>query len=146
MRYLAKFLIVALFMCSWSFAHGQEVLGKWNTVDDNTQEVKSVVEIYQKNGQVFGKVVAISDPEQQNATCTSCEEGDPRKNQPIIGMEIIKGLKKAGNSWSNGEILDPENGKVYKCKIWIENGSLIVRGYLGFTWLGRSQTWIRASK
>lgn len=145
MRYLAKSLIVAL-MCTWSSAIGQEVLGKWNTVDDNTREVKSVVEIYQKNGQVFGKVVAISDPEQQNATCTACEEGDPRKNQPIIGMEIIKGLKKAGKSWSNGEILDPENGKVYKCKIWIENGSLIVRGYLGFTWLGRSQTWIRASK
>ncbi len=124
----------------------QDVLGRWSTVDDQTREVKSIVEIYSKNGQVFGKVVAISDPQQQEVTCSKCDDKDPRKNQPIIGMEIIKGLKKAENAWTNGEILDPENGKVYKCKIWVENGSLVVRGYLGFTWLGRSQTWIKASK
>ncbi|MDH3708813.1 MAG: DUF2147 domain-containing protein [Cyclobacteriaceae bacterium] len=123
----------------------QDVLGQWSTVDDQTREVKSVVEIYTKKGQVFGKVVAISDPQQQEATCSECDDKDPRKNQPIIGMEIIKGLKKVENAWTNGEILDPENGKVYKCKIWVENGSLVVRGYLGFTWLGRSQTWAKAS-
>lgn len=133
---------LSLSTVSWA----QQVFGRWNTVDDETREVKSVVEIYMRNGMAYGKVVAINDPQQQNAVCSACDQEDPRNNQPIMGMEIIRGLKKTGEAWSNGEILDPENGKVYKCKIWLENGSLIVRGYLGITWLGRSQTWIRSTK
>ena len=124
----------------------QDIVGRWDTVDDKSGEVKSTVEIYLKDNRAYGKVVSIVDPEQQEATCTACEGSDPRKNQKILGMEIIKGLKRSGKEWVNGEILDPENGKVYKCKIWLENGSLVVRGYLGFTWLGRSQTWIRSLK
>ena len=140
------FLIVILWFGSWASACAQEVFGKWNTVDDKTHEIRSIVEIYPINGRAFGKVVAITDPERQEDICTACDDDDPRKNQPILGMVIMKGLKKAGNTWTGGEVLDPETGKIYKCKMWIDNGSLVIRGYLGFTWLGRSQTWIRASE
>ena len=127
-----------------SLAHGQEsVIGKWKTVDDETGEKKSVVEIFKKNNQVFGKIVKITDAENQDSVCDQCEDGDPRKGQKILGMEIIKNLEKSGNEWEGGTILDPENGKVYKCKIWIEDDKLVVRGYIGFSWIGRSQTWLR---
>jgi uncharacterized protein (DUF2147 family) len=141
-----KNIIITLVFFSPLSMLAQGIIGTWNTVDDNTGEVRSTVEIYLKESKAFGKVVAIKDPQQQDAVCEKCGDSDPRKNQRILGMEIIKGLKKNGKEWINGEILDPENGKVYKCKIWLENGSLVVRGYLGFTWLGRSQTWIRSPK
>ena len=137
-------LIICLFSPLCLLA--QDIVGKWHTVDDQTGEVKSTVEIYLKENKAFGKIVAITDPQQQNVKCTECQSSDPRKNQKILGMEIIKGLKQSGKEWISGEILDPENGKVYKCKIWVENGALVVRGYLGFTWLGRSQTWVRSVK
>ena len=118
-------------------------MGKWKTVDDETGEKKSVVEIFKKGDKVFGKIVEIIDKKKQNVVCDKCDSDDPRKDQKILGMEIIKNLEKNGDEWEGGTILDPQNGKVYKCKIWVENKKLIVRGYIGFSWIGRSQTWLR---
>jgi uncharacterized protein (DUF2147 family) len=77
--------------------------------------------------------------------CTECT--DERKDQKILGMTIIKDMKQDGEEWNGGNILDPENGKVYKCKMHLEdNGQkLVVRGYIGVSLLGRSQTWNRQS-
>ena len=119
------------------------IFGKWKTVDDETGETKSVVEIFKKGNKVFGKIVEIINKERQDVVCDKCDEDDPRKDQRILGMEIIKDLEKDGDEWDSGTILDPQNGKVYKCKIWVENKKLIVRGYIGFSWIGRSQTWLR---
>ena len=127
-----------------SRTYGQEsILGQWKTVDDETGEKKSVVEIFKKDNKVFGRIVKITDPKKQGAVCDQCDDDDPRKDQKILGMEIIKNLEKNGDEWDGGTILDPQNGKVYKCKIWVENDNLIVRGYIGFSWIGRSQTWLR---
>jgi uncharacterized protein (DUF2147 family) len=114
--------------------------GRWKTIDDATGKMKSIVEITIKNGKLYGKVVELKPGEDPNKVCTACT--DNRKGQKIVGMEIISGLAKDGDEWSGDDgIIDPENGKVYDCKIWVEEGKLQVRGYIGF--LFRTQTWVR---
>ncbi len=137
--------ILLAFICCCIFCAGMaqnNVIGKWKTIDDDTNETKSIVEIFKKGNKIFGKIVAITDKDRQDAVCEECDEDDPRKNQPILGMEIIKNLEKDDDEWSGGTVLDPENGKVYKCKIWLEGKNLIIRGYIGFSLIGRSQTWL----
>lgn len=123
--------------------HAQSVLGKWMTIDDKTGAEKSIVEIYSENGKVYGKIVEIMDKTKKDRQCTECEGSD--KDKPILGMVIINGLEKDGDTWEDGTILDPESGKVYKCYITLENkNKLKVRGYIGFSLLGRTQYWSRA--
>tara|TARA_B100000508_G_scaffold125999_1_gene110268 strand:- start:165 stop:599 length:435 start_codon:yes stop_codon:yes gene_type:complete len=120
----------------------QEVFGKWKTIDDNTGEAKSILEIYERNGLVFGKVVEILNKDRQDALCDQCEGAD--ENKPILGMEIIRGLEKDGDEYNGGKILDPESGKLYKCYITLEDpNKLKVRGFIGFSLLGRTQYWHR---
>lgn len=120
----------------------QDVFGKWKTIDDETGEAKSIVEIYKKDGKVFGKVVEILNPAKKNATCDKCEGTD--KGKPIQGLVILKDLKKDGSEYNGGTILDPNKGKVYKALIALEGADkLKVRGYIGFSLMGRSQYWER---
>jgi uncharacterized protein (DUF2147 family) len=125
-------------------ASAQSIVGKWKTIDDNTGEAKSIVEIYEKDGKFYGKVTKIFlDPnEDPDPVCDECDKDDPRYKKKIIGMEIIRGLKKDDDEFSGGDILDPENGKVYRCRLWVEKGDLMVRGYWGPFF--RTQTWKRA--
>jgi uncharacterized protein (DUF2147 family) len=124
-----------------AFAQRTSPIGKWKTVDDNSGKTKSVVEIYEKGGKLFGKVLELFDPEKPDPACEECDEDDPRHNQPIVGLEIIRNMERGDNEkWEDGDILDPENGKVYRCKIWVEEGNLQVRGYIAF--LYRTQTWL----
>lgn len=132
----------ALIICAVLTASAQDVVGKWKTIDDETGEAKSIVEIYKQDGKVYGKVVEIIDPAKRDATCKDCP--DDAKGKPILGLVILKGLEKDGNEYSGGTILDPNNGKVYKCLIALEDANkLKVRGYVGFSLLGRSQYWER---
>jgi uncharacterized protein (DUF2147 family) len=120
----------------------QEVLGKWKTIDDNTGEAKSIIEIYKENDKIYGKVAEILVKRQENPTCRNCEGED--KDKPILGLVIIKGLEKDGDEYNSGKILDPESGKLYKCYIQLEEeDKLKVRGYIGFSLLGRTQYWER---
>ncbi|QQX76589.1 MULTISPECIES: DUF2147 domain-containing protein [Aequorivita] len=120
----------------------QDVTGKWKTIDDETGEAKSIVEIYKQDGKVYGKVVEILNPAKKNATCEECSGAD--KGKPIQGLVIIKGLEKDGDEYNDGTIMDPNNGKVYKCYIELDGpNKLDVRGYIGFSLLGRTQTWTR---
>ncbi|MGB5941945.1 MAG: DUF2147 domain-containing protein [Leeuwenhoekiella sp.] len=133
-------LILTLATVAGSFA--QDVFGKWKTIDDETGEAKSIVEIYKKNGKVFGKVVEILNEDRKDAKCQDCP-GD-RADQPILGLEIIRGLEKDDDEYEDGTILDPQNGKVYKCYIELESADkLKVRGYIGFSLIGRTQYWYR---
>jgi len=125
-----------------NFTIAQEVYGKWKTIDDLTGEAKSIVEIYKKNGKAYGKVVEILNPEKRNDKCVNCTGAD--KNQPILGMEILKDLKKNGSEYSGGTITDPNTGKIYKALMELESpNKLKVRGYIGFSLMGRSQYWER---
>lgn len=132
-----KKLILALAMAAATlptWAAG-EVVGFWKTIDDETHEAKSIVQIYEYQGKVYGRVVDILTNE-PNAKAKL--PGAPA----IKGLDIIWDLKKDGDSYSGGEVLDPQNGKVYGCEIWREKDNLIVRGKIAF--LGRNQTWLPA--
>lgn len=116
------------------------IAGKWTTIDDETGQAKSVVEIFQKSdGKYYGKIhKLLMKPENEN--CVNCK--DDRKNKPLTGLEIIRGLSRDGKEFSRGTIMDPKSGKVYKCTITRTGDKLHVRGYIGFSLIGRTQTWI----
>lgn len=124
---------------AWS---GAPIEGKWKTIDDETNEPKSIVEIFEKDGKFYGKIIKLFlKPDQnQNPTCDKCADDDPRKDQPTLGMEIIRDLKPYEDAYSFGTILDPKKGKVYKCKLWVEDGKLQVQG--SFLFISRTQTWL----
>ena len=94
---------------------------------------------------IFGKIEQSFTPGAENRVCVPC--ADERKNQPVIGLVIIRNMKQDGNEYDGGDILDPESGSVYRCKMHLEQDGtrLSLRGYIGFSLLGRSQTWERLS-
>jgi len=122
--------------------------GLWRTIDDSSKKDKSLVRIVEANGVYTGKVEKIVDPDSpKDAVCKDCS--DERKDKPILGMTIIRNMKQSGDDktvFEGGDILDPNNGKVYKSKMkLIDGGSkLEVRGFIGISLLGRTQTWVRA--
>ena len=133
------FLGLVFTLTSFAGTAQGDIIGKWQTVDDNTGEVKSVVEIYEENGKLYGAIRELfrGSDEDPDPMCVSCK-GD-KKDQRITGLVIVEDMTKDGSEYSGGTITDPENGKEYKCKMWLENGDLKVRGYWGF--LYRTQTW-----
>jgi uncharacterized protein (DUF2147 family) len=138
-----KTLIALLLMLPFA-GFSQAIVGKWVTIDDNSGQEKSVVEIFEKGGKYFGKITKLyrDAGEDPDPVCDECQSDDPRHKKKIIGMEIIRDMEKSGNEYSDGDILDPENGKVYKCKLWIEGSELKVRGYWGPFF--RTQSWKKA--
>lgn len=138
-----KSLLLVCFVFTLTGLQAQDVVGKWKTIDDETGKEKSIVEIYLKNGKAYGKVVEILNPEKQDAICDLCADDDDRKNKKVLGMDIIRNMEKDGNEWEDGTILDPNNGKVYDCKMWVEDGNLQVRGYIAFFF--RTQTWYKVN-
>ena len=118
--------------------------GNWHTVDDKTRESKSEIQVSETGGVVTGKITKLLRKDaKQDAVCDECT--DDRKGKSILGLEIIRGAKKADGKdvWEDGKILDPENGKTYGLKMTpIEGGKkLEVRGSIGP--FGRTQTWVR---
>jgi uncharacterized protein (DUF2147 family) len=144
-RWLGLATLTMLFTTS-ALAQEASAVGRWTTIDDETKKPKSVIAIYEENGKLFGKIEKLfREPnEDQNPVCDKCEGA--LKNQPILGMVILRDLKKDDDEWSGGTILDPANGKTYKCKISVEGGGkkLKVRGYIGLSLIGRTQHWVRA--
>lgn len=129
---------VAMFFGVLSYA---QVEGRWKTIDDETGQAKSIVEIFKKSdGKYYGKISQLL-VKPANNNCVNCK--DDRKNKPLIGMEIIRGVHKDGNSFTGGTIVDPSNGKVYKVNLTPKGDQLDVRGYIGFSALGRTQTWYK---
>lgn len=142
-----NFFTALLIACLFSITANAQVLGVWKTIDDDGETVKSHVEIFEQNGKYYGKVVKLfREPhEEQNPKCLECK--DEKKDQPILGMEILSDLVQKGEYWQDGQIMDPENGKYYKCYIELEEpDKLKVRGYMGFAVIGRTQYWYRISE
>lgn len=136
------FLTVLFVAVAGIFSAQAQVTGKWKTIDDETGEAKSIVEIYEQNGKIYGKIVEILNPAKKNAKCDKCKGAD--KGKPLLGLVIIKGLTKDGDEWTDGDILDPTKGKLYSCTIELDGkDKLDVRGYMGISLLGRTQTWHR---
>jgi uncharacterized protein (DUF2147 family) len=146
-RIIIRSLVLVLFVVSAVSLNAAELtpVGLWKTVDDNTGQTKGLVRIRETNGQYEGRVEkAFPKPGEDPAPkCIKCD--GPRHNQPVLGMTILWGLTKQGDEYQGGEILDPENGKIYRAKMKLVDGGnkLEVRGYIGISLLGRSQIWLR---
>ena len=133
---------ITLVFAMASYGQNSGVIGKWKTIDDETGNAKSIVEVYERSGKIYGKVIEILEAENRKKVCSNCAGDD--KNKPILGLTIIKGLKKEGDEYTGGKILDPKNGKLYKCFITLESkDKLKVRGYIGISLFGRTQYWSR---
>ncbi len=141
---ICKALTVLAFVASTAWAQETPV-GQWKTIDDETGQPKSIVEIVEEQGKLKGNVLKLfpTPGQDPNPKCDKCK--DERKDQPIVGLNILWGLEKRDSDWGNGHILDPKNGKTYKAKMKVIEGGkkLEVRGFLGISLLGRTQTWIR---
>jgi uncharacterized protein (DUF2147 family) len=140
-----SFFSILLFLAIGATAIGQNsIVGKWKTIDDESNEPRSTVEIFEKNGKYYGKIINLfpRPNEDQDPTCLECAEGDDRYQKKIIGMEILRAMERSDDEYAEGNVLDPNNGKIYKCKIWIEANNLKLRGYWGPFF--RTQTWLRA--
>jgi uncharacterized protein (DUF2147 family) len=139
--FILGFIAVAVFTTGSLWA-ADPIVGKWNTIDDETKQVKSIVEIYMQNGKAFGVIKQLTRPQDKGKSCTKCEGAD--KGKPIEGMVIVKNMKDAGAEWDGGTILDPSKGKEYKCKIKAVDGGkkLQVKGCIAF--ICRAQEWVKA--
>jgi uncharacterized protein (DUF2147 family) len=136
------FLLLLALIFSVAQAQNNAVLGKWKCIDDQTGKEMGVIDIYEENGKFYGKVIEITKPKDREKLCNNCSGED--KNKPILGLTVICGLKKDGNEYNGGKILDPKHGKYYKCYITLEDeNKLKVRGYIGISLFGRTQYWHR---
>lgn len=146
-RVTALALVLGMCAALAQAADSATPVGLWRTIDDSTGKDRSLVRIAETNGTLEGKVekrLARLPDDDPDGLCRKCP--GTRKDQPIVGMTILWGLKHDGdNVWADGEILDPANGKTYRCKMkLIEGGKkLEVRGFIGVSLLGRTQVWVR---
>lgn len=130
---MKKILLTAITgLCALAAQASAGITGYWTTIDDETKEAKSVVQIYEHQGKYYGRVVEL--------LLEPAAKAKIKGNPAIKGMTVIWNLEKDGDSYSGGKILDPKKGKVYGCEIWREGDNLIVRGKIAF--LGRNQTWL----
>lgn len=140
---MKKLLTASMVLMFGVMAYAQSPLGTWKTIDDKTGKEKSYVKIYEtKSGKLQGDVTKILTAGKEDAKCTECEGNN--KDKPIKGLTIMWGLEKDDDEWTDGSILDPNTGKQYKCSMKLKDkNTLEVRGYLGISLLGRTQTWKR---
>ncbi|MBC2846163.1 DUF2147 domain-containing protein [Winogradskyella flava] len=139
-----KLVLIIVLVLSINGMNAQSIFGKWKTIDDETGKEKSIVEIYEKDGKVYGKIIELINPKQKNPLCSKCDGS--KKDKPVLGMVIIESLEKDDDVYNDGTILNPENGKVYSCRLKLddEKDTLQVRGYVAFFY--KTQYWKRASE
>lgn len=143
-----KHLLLCLALaCSATPAWAQSAspVGLWKNVDDETGKTKALIRISDAGGALSGTIerLFVEKNENPQPVCTECE--GPQKGQPIVGLTIISGMKRDGDKYAGGQILDPGNGKTYRSTIEMIDGGkkLKVRGYIGMPMLGRTQIWLR---
>lgn len=138
-------LLAAIAATPLAMAQDGSPVGLWKTIDDASGKPTALIRITEQQGELQGKIEKLfrAPNEDQNPKCVQCT--DTRKDQPIVGMTIVSGLKKTGDEYTGGEILDPKNGKVYKSKLTVREGGkkVEVRGFIGMPMFGRSQVWLR---
>jgi uncharacterized protein (DUF2147 family) len=118
-------------------------VGVWRTIDDTTHQPRGLVRLFERDGEIFGTIEASFDPKEARLVCSKCE-GD-RKDKPLIGLLFLRHMKRHGDEYSGGDIVDPDTGWVYRCRLTLLDGGkkMVVRGFLGIALLGRSQVWLR---
>lgn len=138
-------LLASMTITASGSATDEGPVGYWIAVDDDGKTPMAVVRIFDKNKHLYGNVVQLLNPK-RSSTCDDCDGAN--KGKPILGMQIMWNLGKNGSEWSGGHILDPNNGKIYKCYIEVIDGGqrMKVRGYIGISLLGRTQYWRRTTR
>lgn len=152
MKHAFRFAIAAslLLAAGAAIAATDTPVGNWKTIDDETGQAKSIVQITDTNGELQAHIVKLLNRSPADiardgevALCRKCD--GERKDKPVEGLNIMWGVHKDDDVWDGGKILDPKSGKVYKVKLSMVDGGqkLSVRGFIGFSWIGRSQVWER---
>lgn len=122
--------------------NAQTVFGKWNSRDKKTGKIDSIVEIYEKNGKLFAKIIDITDPKLKNGLCTKCKGS--KKDKPALGMDVLYNLEKKKNKWIGGYGLEPRTGQYFNVYIKLVNpNKLKIRGYAGIPIFGKTVYWER---
>jgi uncharacterized protein (DUF2147 family) len=143
---LLRFLFVWTLVCQ-GLAWGDALtpVGLWQTVNDHTGQPEGLVRIAEVDGEYIGTVVAVFSPPapDPNPSCEDCP--GELKNKPVVGMAILRGVRRSAHGYTDGQILDPDEGQIYRCRVALadEGRKLEVRGYIGISLFGRTQTWIR---
>ncbi|NPA46008.1 MAG: DUF2147 domain-containing protein [Chlorobi bacterium] len=138
------FLLIAFATASFTLHAQDQIVGRWKTIDDETGKAKSIIEIYKKDGKYYGRIVQLLTEENKDGVCRTCE--GKYKNKNIIGLVILKDLEYDADDeeWTGGTIMDPKNAKEYSVYLaLVEPNKLKVRGYIGFSLIGRTQYWYR---
>ena len=144
---IVKNLIILIFLSVFAltgFAANISPVGNWTTISDKTDKARSIIKIWQSKGELYGKIIKIYKEPEDRDTCVNCS--GKFKNKKVKGLTIMWGLRQTSvREWRYGKILDPKSGNIYSCEIHVAaNGkTLEIRGYIGFSLFGRSQTWIR---
>ena len=135
--------VLLRFLPASAAARESTPVGVWRTFDEYTGRERGVVRIWEQHGVLYGRVEHTTDPAEGKRICDKCQ--DDRKDRPILGLNIIRGLRRDGDRWDGGEILDPNSGRTYGCSMWVKDGGekLVVRGFYGVSLLGHSQVWVR---
>jgi uncharacterized protein (DUF2147 family) len=144
---LTVMLLVSFALIGTSAAQpSSSITGYWLTIDDDGKTPTGVVYIFQRDNKLYGDIVQLINPPRKDPKCDDCEGA--ARGKPVLGLQIIWGLTKSEDGYSNGRILDPKNGKVYRCQVELQDGGgrLKVRGYVGISLLGRTQYWKRTAK
>lgn len=144
MTFPTKVSMLIVMLLSINLVSSQSIFGKWKTIDDRTGNPKAIINIYEKDGLMYGFVEKIVEPGKENSLCVKCD--GELKDKPVVGMTIIDGLKEnEDGEWKGKTLFDPEQAMTFRCKIWLNPDNadeLKVRGYLAFIY--RTQTWVRA--
>ena len=141
---MKKLIVLTLAVMFNVMTFAQSSIGKWVTIDDNTNKKKSIVELYKEGDKMYGKIIYLYPRKgrEPNAKCDKCT--DDRKGEPLVGLQIVRELTWNGGAWEGGTIVDPETGKIYTLKMWVDSKNpdkLNVRGYIGPFF--RTQTWVK---
>ena len=134
-------IALTVFLFSATQLWAASPVGKWKTINENTGKAETIVEIYEQNGQIYGRFLEMINPAEKNKVCTKCEGADNGK--PIVGMVFIKGLRLDGDEYSGGTILDPGSGKVYKGKLKIIEGGKKLKASGCILFLCKGQVWLK---
>jgi uncharacterized protein (DUF2147 family) len=138
-------LLLVISFLTINTSNAQSVFGKWKTLNSETGKTESIVEVYKKDGKAYAKIIEIMNKDDKDRVCDACQ--GENKNKPILGMVILNGLKPDGKEWNGGKILDPKNGKYYKCYITLlNNAKLKIRGFIGISLLGRTEYWYKVNE
>lgn len=139
-------LVLALLAGAAAAQGAPSPVGLWKTYSDRTGQADGLVRITEANGELEGRIERVLSPPapSPNPLCEACTGA--LRNQPVVGLRILHGMRADGDVWSGGEILDPDDGRVYRCTLRLTDGGrkLEVRGYVGVPLFGRTQVWQRA--